>query len=67
MAGCQERSPQLACDSRISSKHAIALDLDHGLFKREYSFYECATVITTFPFLWPCSTYANASAIRSRG
>ena len=29
--------------------------------------YECATVITTFPFLCPCSTYLKASAIRSKG
>ena len=29
--------------------------------------YECATVITTFPFLCPRSTYLNASAICSKG
>ena len=29
--------------------------------------YECATVITTFPFLCPCSTYLKASAICSNG
>jgi AcrR family transcriptional regulator len=29
--------------------------------------YGCVTVITTFPFLWPCSTYLNASAMRSSG
>src|SRR4051794_15982503 len=29
--------------------------------------HECATVITTLPFLCPCSTYLKASAMRSRG
>jgi hypothetical protein len=31
------------------------------------SIYQCSTVITTFPFLRPCSTYLNASEIRSKG
>src|SRR5258706_5197435 len=29
--------------------------------------YECSTVITTFPFLCPCSTYLKASTICSKG
>jgi hypothetical protein len=31
------------------------------------TYYECATVITTFPFLCPPSTYLKASAICSNG
>jgi hypothetical protein len=31
------------------------------------SSHECATVITTFPFLCPCSTCSKASAIPSKG
>jgi hypothetical protein len=42
------------------------LDCSPGLCRRRLIF-QCFTVITTFPFLCPCSTYLNASEIRSRG
>lgn len=38
-----------------------------SLWRLLHFIYECATVITTFPFLCPCSTYLKASAICSRG
>jgi hypothetical protein len=37
------------------------------LSEHHHRTYGCPTVITTFPVLWPCSTYVNPSAIRSKG
>jgi hypothetical protein len=59
-------------DYALNRRLSVGIDLERATSANndcgdDRRIHGCATVITTFPFLCPCSTYLKASAIRSRG